>query len=404
MGWAERIVEMLLDAVCAVDRGGHFVFVNPAFEQLLGYPREELLGRRMMDFMHPEELERTSAIAHAVMAGLSIRDFRNRYIRRDGAVLHVTWSARWSEDDQVRIAVARDMTPLVREEALKATALEISQAALENESLDWTWRRIEAAFERHLGGEAPVALLREAHAVKRLGSVWATASDELISAAERAAPDGRPDASGAEWNYAAIDCPPIRGWLGLHRSASARVDLDAAGLAFLASQVGGVLRLKALEAQLREAALHDPLTGVANRRLFTDRAQLALDRAERAGHGFGLLFVDIDAFKTINDRFGHAQGVAVLVAVARELEARVRRTDTVARIGGDEFVVIVDGPVPEGHLEAIATDLVERFGADTPDLPAISVGIALYPRDGRTVGKLLGAADKRMYRAKARCD
>lgn len=393
---------MLLDAVCAVDGDGRLVFVNPAYEMLLGYSRDDLLGRRMMDFVHPDDRAFTIEAARRVMQGIDLRDFRNRYIRRDGAVLHLVWSARWSSEEGVRIAVARDVTTLVREEALNAIALEISQTAFEHESPDSMWTCVESAFARHIGSDAPVALATTAGRTERLGSAWGNdrALDTLALPAIPGAGGG--GVSWGRWQFTPFNVDSIDGWLGLARTPTPRIDMDEPGLRFLGAQVGGLLRLKALAQQLREAALHDPLTGVANRRLLTDRAHLAVERATRGRHGFGLLFVDVDGFKTINDRFGHARGDEVLVEVARELERHVRATDTVARLGGDEFVILIDGPIENGQIERVSRGLVARLDdKSAATLPSFSVGLARFPDDGSTFEELLAAADRDMYRAKA---
>jgi diguanylate cyclase (GGDEF)-like protein len=145
----------------------------------------------------------------------------------------------------------------------------------------------------------------------------------------------------------------------------------------------------------RHQALHDPLTGLANRVLCHDRLMQALARARRGSEAAGVLYLDLDAFKAVNDEHGHARGDEVLVALAERLRAAVRPADTVARLGGDEFVVVC-----EEIDERSARGLAERLSAAvrSHDL-TVSIGIALGEGDTEPA-TLLEAADTAAYRAK----
>ena len=153
-------------------------------------------------------------------------------------------------------------------------------------------------------------------------------------------------------------------------------------------------------------AFMDPLTLLPNRRLFRDHLDLALAQAQRRGRMVGLIFIDLDRFKTVNDTYGHQQGDELLRAFAQRLRACVRAGDTVARLGGDEFTVLL----PDLVQAEDATVITSKIGAalETPfqvagrDLRAsASVGVAVYPRDGVGAEQLLQHADIAMYRVKA---
>jgi diguanylate cyclase (GGDEF)-like protein/PAS domain S-box-containing protein len=157
--------------------------------------------------------------------------------------------------------------------------------------------------------------------------------------------------------------------------------------------------------RLSHLANHDPLTGVPNRSLFLDRLRQELARATRAQAGFALLSVDVDQFKSINDRYGHVGGDEVLQAVAFRLKQCLRDVDTVARLGGDEFAVILVGLAGREHLQGvldkISRALTDKFIVDERHVDvSVSVGTAVFPRDGQDERSLLVAADKAMYRAK----
>jgi diguanylate cyclase (GGDEF)-like protein/PAS domain S-box-containing protein len=159
--------------------------------------------------------------------------------------------------------------------------------------------------------------------------------------------------------------------------------------------------LRDLTASLAEQAVRDPLTGVANRTLLEERLRAALARDARAGGATGLLFLDLDGFKAVNDLHGHGVGDTVLRAVANRLTAAVRPSDTVARLGGDEFVVLVDGTA-EGDLEP----LVKRLSAAVEEPVAaggidvsvgVSVGVAVSHGGDVDPATLLASADRQMY-------
>jgi diguanylate cyclase (GGDEF)-like protein len=153
-------------------------------------------------------------------------------------------------------------------------------------------------------------------------------------------------------------------------------------------------------------AQHDALTGLPNRRLFLDRLENAIVRARRSSQPLALLFIDLDKFKDINDRFGHEAGDAVLQSVAKRLSATVRETDTVARLGGDEFVVLLENIDSGEKVAEVASKLCDNIYEPLPYANQIlhismSVGVSLYPQDGETLDQLMNNADRAMYQAKA---
>jgi diguanylate cyclase (GGDEF)-like protein len=167
-----------------------------------------------------------------------------------------------------------------------------------------------------------------------------------------------------------------------------------------------MVELERSRAALHEEATRDPLTGLANRRLFYDRLQQAIRHAHRYGGKVGILYVDLDRFKDINDRHGHHIGDAVLTEVAKRLSSCIRDSDTVARLGGDEFVVLLDGVQGREDYQAAAHKIEQALNTETRfcgldvDIAA-SIGQALYPDDGADEDALIRAADAAMYRVKS---
>ncbi|HZU78857.1 MAG TPA: sensor domain-containing diguanylate cyclase [Acidimicrobiales bacterium] len=216
----------------------------------------------------------------------------------------------------------------------------------------------------------------------------------------------------------------VSGWSGLVtqstgeffgpvRSGSLHVELALVGLLAVASVLiiilghRGEAARRRLQEQLSHQAYHDGLTGLANRSLFHSRLQQAMARARRHGTGVGILYLDLDGFKPVNDREGHEAGDALLVEVARRLSAVVRTEDTVARMGGDEFAVLMED-LP--HVDAACTTaerLVQEVrrpvvldARQTVVEVSVSIGVAYSARGTDDIDALLRDADLAMYRAK----
>lgn len=171
----------------------------------------------------------------------------------------------------------------------------------------------------------------------------------------------------------------------------------------------GILRdiseRKENEERIKRLAHHDTLTGLPNRNLLNDRITHALARVRRHGGRMAVLYVDLDNFKPINDTLGHEAGDAVLQEVARRLNNCVRSSDTVSRVGGDEFVVVVEEIGRPGEAAMVARKIIDTLGTPIPYEDhscqvGASIGIAVFPDDGNTMDEVSKAADVAMYRVK----
>ena len=183
----------------------------------------------------------------------------------------------------------------------------------------------------------------------------------------------------------------VLGWFTMNRIIASRYRIQQQ-----------MTELEASRASLQIEATHDPLTGLANRRLFYDRLEHALLRAKRYHHKVGVLFVDLDRFKSVNDRHGHHVGDALLMEVASRLSKSVRESDTVARSGGDEFMIVLDKLHNQHDCDTIVKQ-IENALAGIIDLHGLklnltaSIGQAMYPNDGVNEDDLVRAADASMY-------
>jgi diguanylate cyclase (GGDEF)-like protein/PAS domain S-box-containing protein len=166
-----------------------------------------------------------------------------------------------------------------------------------------------------------------------------------------------------------------------------------------------ITRMKAATEHLHYLAHHHPLTGLPNRLLLMGRLEHALDQSRRYRSGVAVLFIDLDGFKEVNDTFGHAAGDRILITAARRLGDQLRRGDTAAHLGGDEFVVVVERISRPTAAATVARKLAAALSAPLQEggrdvVLGASIGISLFPGDTDAPEALIGLADQAMYRAK----
>lgn len=184
----------------------------------------------------------------------------------------------------------------------------------------------------------------------------------------------------------------------------AKVDLEASDCGAVVA-VRDVTEQRMQLANLHHQAFHDPLTGLPNRMLFSDRFEQAINRSTRSHHLLGLLYMDLDNFKTLNDTLGHDAGDQALRTTAQIMTRELRESDTMARLGGDEFVVLLSDASDAQAIQATAQRLRDAMAEplDFDGQPwqlGTSIGVAIYPTDGDTPETLMAVADHRMYQEK----
>lgn len=416
-------LDLLLDAVFLVDVHGRIVYVNAACELIFGYPPAEMIGRPLVDFVLPEDRARTLEEATKVASGQPRVGFENRYLRKDGRPVHIMWSASWSEADQLRVGVARDITEQKHAEAMQLAIYGVSEAAHDATDLATLFEQIHGIVARLLpvAGLAVATCGQEAarldirYCRDHLGRALALREDVASRHCAAAIRSGQPltvcddalaEPAGA--NEVWLVTPLLaqgqaKGAIFLKGpSGAVYSDRDRELLHFVSAQVATAMERWRLKEELLRAARHDELTGLPNRRLFQDRLDTALERSRRLGGRLALLYVDIDNFKTINDTYGHAVGDLLLQEFAHRLKDSVRASDTVARLGGDEFVLLLEEVQQLDHVEALAAKVHAatarpfRLGELVLEARA-SIGAACYPEHGTAAEALLKHADLAMY-------
>ncbi|WP_445395911.1 diguanylate cyclase domain-containing protein [Zobellella sp. An-6] len=419
-----NVTDLLLDAICIVDRQGNFLYVSSAGERIFGYRPEEMIGRNMFDFIHPGDHDRTRNAVTEIMAGQPKPHFENRYVRKDGSTVHIMWSARWSEPHQFRIAVARDITQRKQAEYRQAAIYAIADAANILGDLDRLFGRIHRVVDDLLGAsdfivavchtatgrlDFPYRARPECCTPETRARLSRLLTERVIRRGESLLL-GAGELQEAEGNGLAAPIKSQEGVIGALLVLSPAGHLpygeqDRELLQFVAAQLATAMERKRMLLRLEHMARYDPLTDLPNRTLFMDRLQTALKRAHREQGRLALLYLDLDKFKQVNDRYGHLAGDRLLQEVAVRLSGCVRESDTVARLGGDEFVVLLEDVAHPAAVEQVA-DKIHRALAAGYHLPEAvlhirpSLGVALYPDHGGSEQELMAHADGAMYRTK----
>lgn len=405
VAWREAAIEAAEETVHVTDRQGLIEYVNPAFTTNTGYQAEEVIGRKpallksgMQDEAFYENMWQT------ILRGNTWRgEIVNR--RKDDAPVTMRMSITPVPGDDGQagkfVAVSRDITEhrrLEEEVALNNAELEavFNNAGVGIALLD-LWGRFIKVNDFWL---AMLGYARED--VAKLSNLDITHDDDV---AEMRLLFG--NLARGEIPHHEIDRRFVRGGGRVfwgHLSLTPVKD-ESGYIRAIIGIVQDINERKLLEDRLEAMAHYDALTGLPNRALFFDRLAQAISQSRRSQGRFALMFVDLDGFKAVNDTFGHDTGDAVLKAVSEHLLECVRESDTVARMGGDEFTLILRNLHAAQDAAAIAEKILAALA---PPLHLLghecrigaSIGIVMYPEHGTSAEELLGQADNAMYAVK----
>jgi diguanylate cyclase (GGDEF)-like protein/PAS domain S-box-containing protein len=414
-----QLVDSIEDyAIYLLDCGGHVITWNPGAERNKGYRSEEVLGKHFRMFFVPEDIlskapeqELLEALRCGRCAGEGWR------LRKDGARFWASFvittvhdaSGQWTgyakvtrdltERKQQQDAMLAMEAALREERDLLRGAAESSMDALyicqavrdaKGEIEDFIFVYLNSNVEKMVSVPCGAILGKRMCTFlpfNRTLGLFERYREVVLS--------GKPLAYEFPVDGDGINCTWIRVQAVKLRD----------GLAITASDIS--LR-KLDEKRIFHLAHHDPLTGLPNRSLLYDRIEQAVERAKRYGGKIAVLIIDLDCFKQINDTHGHAAGDAVLVATGARLTATIRAIDSVIRIGGDEFVVVLPEIARRDDILLCAEKILESLrqpieSGNRPMRISCSIGIAIYPgADADTVDDLLRCADSAMYAAKGR--
>ncbi|NBC96187.1 MAG: diguanylate cyclase [Deinococcus-Thermus bacterium] len=449
-----QVTDALQDVVVMTDEAYRIGFVTPSLRGVLGLDPDEIHGHPICKLFDPADHD----AIRRVVEGEDDTALEARGAHAHGHEVWLEVTARRVSDNGGTVLAARDVTQRVRnrkalqrEVAYRRTLVELTSDMLSAELDERFYQQLmERAIELVPDAEGGSMVLWDP-SDERYRFVAARGFDLEVLQRIRLTPQqldrshpprveririhdvrGRLTSDMVDRFREAGRLQDIRMTLSVPISAGGRArgflnldnfrDSDAFGheaievAEALAVQVGLAFQRLRLEASLREEraryqhlAGHDPLTDLPNRRLFQDRLHQALTRAARRSTRVGLIYVDLDDFKRVNDEHGHAAGDELLRSVAQRLSATVRAEDTVARLGGDEFAVVlaeIAGPDDAASVSAkLREAMSEPFDLQDARIRLrASVGHAVHPVDGADAEALMKAADDAMYREKSAAD
>ncbi len=380
---------------------GSLVEVNDAFLSITGYSREELAGKTSIDlnlWMNPKEREE---VISEIGAGRPVTDRVFRFRKKSGELLTGLFSSqaiRLSAGPCIMSSIA-DITHRIRaEEDLKGhrrflyDLIERSGNLICIKDRDGRYDLVNTAWEQKTGLNRGDVLGR---------------TDEEIFPGETGQQFRRNDLEVMETGQTLEKEEVLEDAQGTRYFISIKFPLRDNNdvVTGLCGMITEITERKRAEERIRHLATHDALTGLPGLRLSKDRLAMALGQARRMQNSVAVMFIDLDNFKSVNDTLGHDAGDHVLIETARRLQSCVRETDTVARIGGDEFLVIVTGVTAPEDAGMVAEKIVAAVSTPVPfggreALLGTSIGIALAPEHGEEMDSLIRLADEAMYRIK----
>jgi diguanylate cyclase (GGDEF)-like protein/PAS domain S-box-containing protein len=398
----EEVVQNSRDIHIVTDAAGIILQANPAVAILV--PPQQIAGDRLIDWIEPVCRATFDGLLERVVAGRSNLDYECELrLRREAsdqpALIVSVQVLAVVKADHVRQLhwIFRDITHLREKEFETQVSTMVFRNTAEGvmiTDIGGDILAVNPAFTRITGYNAEEVIGRNPRMLKSGVQDGKFYADFWATLQEKGAWQG-------EIHNRKKNGEVYVEWLTI----SAAHDTDGHVLSYIAV-FSDLSRLLQAERKLSHLAHHDTLTGLPNRLLLQDRLTQVLQQSRRTDVPFSLIFIDLDRFKQINDTLGHEVGDLVLVEASRRLKAAVREVDTVARIGGDEFVILAPGLTGAASMAVVCDKIIDAFARpiliEGHDLYiGSSLGCAEYPRDGDSEVELLKRADMAMYRAKS---
>jgi diguanylate cyclase (GGDEF)-like protein/PAS domain S-box-containing protein len=419
--WTD-IINSLPDAAFAIDQTGTVIVWNHAIEDLTGVPAADMIGKKDREYAVPFYGDKRNLLIDYIF--LSPDEITGQYhsVKRVGNRLYGEGiiMAHRSEKPIHFWAMA---SPLYDDAGQMVGAIEtvrdVSEYKETEKALLDGRAKYQALFD---SANDSVTLMINDNFIdcnqKALNLFGCTKEAFIGQTPQRFSPTLQPDGKNSAqaalekitgalqgtpqfftWTHCRLDGKPFE----------TEISLDAVklenGEVIIQSIIRDITRRKQAEETIRQFAYHDTLTGLPNRRLLYDRFNLEIANAARGKRTFAIMMFDIDHFKSINDSLGHHTGDLLLQNVAYRIRSNLRKGDTLARFGGDEFIVLLPEVTRENEAETIARKLLRAFKkpftcAEHDVFVTTSIGIAMYPGDGQDMETLIRHADRALYQAK----
>ncbi len=379
---------------------GKFRYVNALFQELTGYSETELLGKHSLDLVHPDDREKVREKAVESLKVGSSLPYEYRFVKKNGEIIWVLEKVTSTKykDKRATVGSFMDITERKRlEEAIKKSG-ERYRTILEEIQ--------DTYFEVDLAGN--FTFVNDA-----MCRIMGYSKEDLIGMNYRVfAAKEDAEVIYRDFNRVYHTGETIKGISYRFVQKNGTVGFGELSISVIKNEEGQVIAFrgigrdvterKRLEQELNDIATHDFLTGLPNRVLLQDRLNVGLNQAQRNNTNLAVMMLDLDRFKVVNDTLGHSIGDKLLMAGGERLSDIVRKSDTVARVGGDEFLVLLPQIAKIGDATKVARKILEAFRKpfvvdSYQTRVTTSIGIAFYPEDGDDADALLTNADTAMY-------
>ncbi|MBT9494637.1 MAG: EAL domain-containing protein [Paucibacter sp.] len=396
----KAIVQSSDDAIISKDLHGIVTSWNAGAEAMFGYTAEEMVGQSMLMLFPFDRKEEERFILDLILLGEKVDHFETVRVRKDGSALHVSVSISPIRDSQRRIIGASKI------------ARDISKNKLAEARLRLTANVFTHASEGIAIADAQGKLLDVNEAFARITGF---SRQELLGQDYRifsASNDG-PLSIEACWQ-ALQETGHCQGEISGQRRDGvgfaalltvSAITEDSGQVQSYVALLADITPLRAQTKRLEHVAHYDAMTDLPNRLLLSDRLRQAMANSLRHEHSLAVLYLDLDGFKAVNDKHGHAVGDQLLITVSQRMKSVLREVDTLARIGGDEFVLVLVDVHQMGELNTLIERILKAcsdpvsFGGRVMQVSA-SIGVTLFPQDDVDADQLMRHADRAMYEAK----